>query len=579
VEVAEDPTSFLIEVAPQAPIAKADVEPALFAPSVEGPAAAENAPVEDAQNEELAITQEPIPARSLQEEMASESSVIGDTALVSQESIAAPEESNTAPIVEEDSTPVAENQPIDETALPIENVVEEITVPEPIAEESPAIAEITLESTIPIVEPPSVVDQPESPAADAGVSEQAALIAEGESTPLPVVEPVLASASPVMENLAVPEAEEFISLDTVEEVEAASDEDSQPIYDELVAEAEVEAPSVDPVIPAPDTAAICDSETMKTETPSEQPSGAENLFSTEAEAETVEDPASTQESIAEIDEPASLQVEESPIAELEPGLVDSSPIEAELEELVTRKSPRIEGGNVELVPNTPPFEESVATGDALVEDALVQEAPVEHAHHEESTTVHDDQGAVVSEPNLVDDSGSLESRELIGAEEPDTGPIVEEDSAPVAENQLVDKTAHSNESVVEDSKDEVEAPIAEDSPAVTEIPLEATVPVVDALSLVHEPELPTSDVDIGGGKILLFLFLHDANIFDLECSDFGSAPELTSEVGGGTDLTISEILEVPKGDLEYLFVHLSSILMSIPLQPQNSPMSQLRSRR
>jgi hypothetical protein len=164
---------------------------------------------------------------------------------------------------------------------------------------------------------------------------------------------------------------------------------------------------------------------------------------------------------------------------------------------------------------------------------------------------------------------------LIQAE---TGPIVEEVSAPVAENQLVDKTAPSNESVVEDSKNEVEAPIAEDSPAVAEIPLEATVPVVAALSLVDEPELPITNVDIGGGKILAFLFLHGANIFDLECSDFGSAPELTSGSGvsGGIDLAVSE---VPKGDLESLFIYLSSILMSIPLQPQNSPMSRLRSRR
>lgn len=396
-----------------------------------------------------------------------------------------------------------------------------------------------------------------------------------ELIPLPAVEPVLASTSPVIENLAVPEAEEFISLDTAKEAEAAGDEDSQPIHEELVAEAEANAPPVDPVISAHDAAAVCDSET-----PVEQPSGAENLFSSEADAETVEDPAPPQEPTVEIDEPTPLQVEESQIAEPEPVLVDSSPIEVELEESVTQKSPIVEAGNVELVPNTPPFEECVAAEDALVEEAPVQEALVEDVQHEELTVVHDIQGAVVSEPNLVDDDGPLESQELIGAEEPDTRPIFEEDSAPVAENQPVDKTAPSNESVVEDSKDEVEAPIAEDSPAVTEIPLEATVPVVAALSLVDERELPTSDVDIGGGKILSFLFLHDANIFDLECSDSGSAPELTSgsEVGG-IDLTISEALEVPKGDLESLFVHLSSILTSIPVQPQNSPMSQLRPRR
>lgn len=390
---------------------------------------------------------------------------------------------------------------------------------------------------------------------------------------LPAVEPVLASTSPVIENLAVPEAEEFISLDTAEEAEAAGDEDSQPIHEELVAEAEANAPPVDPVISAHDTSS---------EMPVEQPSGAENLFSTEAEAETVEDPAPPQEPTVEVGEPTPLQVEESQIAEPEPVLVDSSPIEVELEESVTQKSPIVEVGNVELVPNTPPFEESAAAEDALVEEAPVQEALVEDVQHEELTMVHDVQGAVVSEPNLVDDdSGPPESQELIGVEEPDTGPIFEEDSAPVAENQIVDKTAPSNESVDEHSKDEMEAPIAEDSPAVTEIPLEATVPVVAALSLVDEPELPTSDVDIGGGKILLFLLLHNANIFDLECTDSGSAPELTSgsEVGGGIDLTISEVLEVPKGDLESLFVHLSSILTSIPLQPQNSPMSQLRSRR
>lgn len=391
-----------------------------------------------------------------------------------------------------------------------------------------------------------------------------------ESTPLPAVEPVLASASPIIENLAVPEAEESISLDAADEVEATGDEESQAIYEELVAEAEADAPMVDPVIPAPDTAAACDSETV--ETPAEHPSGAENLFSTEAEAETVEDPASPQEPIAEIDESTPLQVEESQIAELEPVLVDSSPIEVELQESVAQKPPTIEAGNVELVP-TPPFEESVTAEHALVEDALVQEALVEDTQHEESNVIHDVQGAVVSEPNLVDDSGTLESQELIGAEEPDTGPIVEEDSVHVAENQLVGKSAPSDEGLVEDSKDEVEIPIAvdapltEDIPAVTETPFEATVPVVEAPSLVDEPELLTADVDIGGGKALTFPFLHDANIFDLECSDFGSAPELTSEseVGGGIDSTISEVLEVPKGGLESLFVHLSSILTTIPL--------------
>ena len=194
VGVAEDSTSSSIEVVPQEmdtqtpPIVEADVEPAPYAPSFEGPVA-EDAPVEDAQNEESAITQEPIPVHSLHEEIASESSAIDDTALVSQESIAAPEESNITPIVEEDSIPVAENQSVDETALPIENVVEEstveledpIAVPEPIAEESPAVVEITPEPTMPVVEPLSVVDKPESPAIDAVVSDQAAVVAEGRN--------------------------------------------------------------------------------------------------------------------------------------------------------------------------------------------------------------------------------------------------------------------------------------------------------------------------------------------------------------------------------------------------------------
>jgi hypothetical protein len=168
VEVAEDSTSSSIEVAPQEMdtqkerIVEADVEPAPYAPSFEGP---EDALVEDTQNEESAISQEPIAVHSLHEEIASESSAIDDTALVSQESIAAPE-SNTAPIVEEDSTPVAENQPVDETALSIENVVEEssvqledpIAVPEPIAEENPAVV------------------------VDAVVSDQAALVAGGRNS-------------------------------------------------------------------------------------------------------------------------------------------------------------------------------------------------------------------------------------------------------------------------------------------------------------------------------------------------------------------------------------------------------------
>lgn len=196
VEVAEDSTSSSTEVVPQEmvtqtpSIVEADVEPTPYAPSFEGPVAAEVAPVEDAQNEESPITQEPIPVHSLHEEIASESSVIDDTVLVSQESIAALEESNTTPIVEEDSTPVAKNQPVDETALPIENVVEEstveledpIAVPEPIAEESPAVVETTPKPTMPVVEPLSVVDKQESPAVDAVVSDQAALVAEGRTS-------------------------------------------------------------------------------------------------------------------------------------------------------------------------------------------------------------------------------------------------------------------------------------------------------------------------------------------------------------------------------------------------------------
>jgi hypothetical protein len=57
-----------------------------------------------------------------------------------------------------------------------------------------------------------------------------------------------------------------------------------------------------------------------------------------------------------------------------------------------------------------------------------------------------------------------------------------------------------------------------------------------------------------------FPFLHDVNIFNLTCSDFGSAPESTGEpeVGNGIDLTISEVLEVPKGGLDSLSVYISS---------------------
>lgn len=186
VEVAEDSSPSLIEVIPE----KLDT-------SLEGPVAAEESLVEDAQNEESTITQEPIPVHSLHEEMALESNIIGDSgALMSQESISATEESVTGLIVEEDSTPVAENQPVDETALSIEHRVEEstveledpITVPEPTAEEISAIVETTLELTMPVVEATSVVDKPASPAADADVSDQAALVAEGR-TPLFVLVP------------------------------------------------------------------------------------------------------------------------------------------------------------------------------------------------------------------------------------------------------------------------------------------------------------------------------------------------------------------------------------------------------
>lgn len=121
-EVGPDSTSSLVEVVPKEwdtqkpPTVEANVEPAPNAPSFEGPVAAEDTLVEDAQNEESAIIQEPTPSRSLQEEVASESNVIGDAGVfVSQEPIAAREGSDTGPIVEEDSTPVTEIQLVDET--------------------------------------------------------------------------------------------------------------------------------------------------------------------------------------------------------------------------------------------------------------------------------------------------------------------------------------------------------------------------------------------------------------------------------------------------------------------------------
>ena len=374
-----------------------------------------------------------------------------------------------------------------------------------------------------------------------------------EATPRPSVESVLASTPAVIEHLVVPDAEESKTLETVEEVEAAGDGDSQPILsEELVTEAEADAPLVDPVAPAPDIFPACDSETM--ETPAEEPSapGVENL-STEAEAETVEDLVLPQDPITEINEPTSLQVEESQIAELEPVLVDAAPIEVES---LTQKAPTVESENVEPVANAPPFEEPVVTEDALVEDA----------QHEESTLSHDVQEEIVPEVNPIDASGVLKSQESIGAEEPDTSPIVVEDSAPVVENQLVDKSAPSDGSAVEDSKIEVEesiiidAPIIEDSLAVVETPLLVTPSVTD------EPEFVV-DANIAEGTTSSS-FLYYVNIFDLKCSDFSSAPELTSEsealsTGGGIDSTISEVLEVSKGDLDFL-VYLNFILTSIP---------------
>ena len=158
------------------------------------------------------------------------------------------------------------------------------------------------------------------------------------------------SASPVVEHLAVPEAEEIKTLETVEEVEATEDKDSHPIISkELVTEAEANAPLVDPVIPTPDIGTAHDLE--MTETLAEEPSasGAETL-STEVEAETVEDP------ITEINKSTSLQVEESQIVGLEPILADASPIEGES---VTQKSPTIEAEDVK----------PVLKGDALMENA------------------------------------------------------------------------------------------------------------------------------------------------------------------------------------------------------------------
>lgn len=173
-----DTTPSLIEIAPE----ELDT-------SFDGPVAAGDSLVTDAQNVEL-INQEPIPVRSVQEEIASEPNVMdGSGALMSQESIAATEESDAGPIAKEDSAPVTESYPVGETTLPIENVVEESTIkledpmadPEPTVEESPAIVETALESNMPIVEAPSVVDKPESLAAHADVFDRAALVAEGRT--------------------------------------------------------------------------------------------------------------------------------------------------------------------------------------------------------------------------------------------------------------------------------------------------------------------------------------------------------------------------------------------------------------
>ena len=255
-----------------------------------------------------------------------------------------------------------------------------------------------------------------------------------EATP---IESVLASASPVVEHLAVPEAEEFKTLETVEEVGVTEDKDSQPIIsEELVTEAEANGPLVDPVIPAPDISTARDLET--TETLAEEPSasGAETL-STEAEAETVEDP------IAEINESTSLQVEESQIAGLEPVLTDASPIEGES---VTQKSPTIEAEDGE----------PVLKGDALMENA----------QHEESTLSDDVQEEVAPKPSSADNSGALESHESIGAEEPDIAadtPLI----GPSEDAIIVDvatSSEHLKAVAPEEDAPAISASIAEDTP-------------------------------------------------------------------------------------------------------------------
>ena len=482
----------------------------------------------------------------------------------------------------EDVEPVAKGDAVVENAQHEESTlsydVQEEVVPKPnSADDSGALEshesigaeEPNIPADIPLIGP----SEDATTVDDVMSSEQLKAVASEED--IPAISTLIAEDSPVEESstaghgrfknvfiqikllkiqhLVVPDAEES---KTLEEVEAAGDEDSQPIIsEELVTEAEPDL--VDLVVPAPHITPACDSET--TETPAEEPSapGVENL-STEAEAETVEDLVLPQDPITEINEPTSLQVEESQIVELESVLVDASPIEVES---VTQEAPTVEAENVELMPNTPPFEEPVVTEGALVEDA----------QHEELTLSHDVQEEVVPEVNPIDDAGALQSQESIGAEESDTSPIVEENSAPVVENQLVDKGVPSNESAVEDSKIEVDepividAPIVEDSPTVVETPFETTVSVLVPPSVADEPEFIV-DADIAEGTTSSFLY--DVNIFDLKCSDSGSALELTGEsealtTGGEIDPTISEVLEVSKGDLDFL-VYLSVILTSIP---------------
>jgi hypothetical protein len=236
------------------------------------------------------------PPSLTEEHMASEidtpTLVEGVSAAALVESALVSEEQERTSVEVKDVAPVLEGQTTELTEAGVDGVREGPTIEEP-KEDEETLATDSFPNVADGVGNNDVAPSQElvldiqfatpTPIPEAGLAETSE-----ESTPLPAVEPVLASASPAIEILAVPEAEESVTLDAVDEVEATGDEDSQPIYEELVADAEADAPMVDPVIPAPDTAAVRDSETMAT--PAEQPSGAENLFSTEVEAETVEDP-------------------------------------------------------------------------------------------------------------------------------------------------------------------------------------------------------------------------------------------------------------------------------------------------